>query len=173
MGTLTIHVPNGCNQSTLTLNDVLHAPAIGYTLVSLGVLDKNGYRTSISGSNLELFTPGGEHVAHILQTARCLYRIKHTGESVHTVETISVMELHHHMGHIALASTCTLVEKNLVTGIKLDPDSRETQCDACIFARATHKPIPKLRVGPQVQRFREGVHTDVWGPSPVTSKRSC
>jgi len=173
MGTLAIHAPNGRDQSTLTLNDVLHAPAVGYTLVSLGALDKNGYRASIGGGNLKLFAPGSERVARILQTAHGLYRIKHMGESVHTVETISVMELHCRMGHIAPASAHTLVEKNLVRGIKLDPDSRETQCDACIFACATRKPVPKLHVGPQAQRFREEVHTDVWGPSPVTSKRGC
>ncbi len=56
MGTLTIHTPNGCDQSTLTLNDILHAPAVGYTLVSLGTLDKNGYRTSIGGGNV-MFAP--------------------------------------------------------------------------------------------------------------------
>ncbi len=173
MGTLTIHAPNGRDQSTLTLNDILHALAIGYTLVSLGVLDKNSYCTSIGSSNLELFAPGGEHVTHIPQTAHSLYRIKHMGESVHAIETISVMELHHHMGHIAPASTRTLVEKNLVTGIKLDPNSQETQCNACIFVRTTRKPIPKLRVGPQVQRFGEEVHMDVWGPLPITSKCSC
>jgi len=173
MGTLAIHAPNGRDQSTLTLNDVLYALAVGYTLVSLGMLDKNSYCASIGSSNLELFVPGSECVACILQTACSLYHIKHTGESVHAVETISVMELHHCMGHIAPASARTLIEKNLVTGIKLDPDSREMQCDACIFARATCKPVPKLRVGPQVQRFREEVHMDVWGPSPITSKCGC
>ncbi|SRR6266702_2092167 len=47
------------------------------------------------------------------------------------------------------------------------------QCNVCIFAHATHKPVPKLRVGPQVQHFREEVHIDVWGPLPITSKRGC
>src|SRR6266702_401111 len=43
----------------------------------------------------------------------------------------------------------------------------------CIFARATRKPVPKMHDGPQAQHFGEEVHTDVWGPSPVTSKRGC
>ena len=38
-GTLVIHAPNGGTQSSITLHDVLHAPAVGYTLVSLGALD--------------------------------------------------------------------------------------------------------------------------------------
>ena len=77
------------------------------------------------------------------------------------------------MGYIAPASACALVEKGLVTGVKLDPKSREVQCDACIFARATRKPVPKVQVGPQSQYFGEEVHSDVWGPSRVTSKRGC
>src|SRR6266571_4246158 len=172
-GTLAIHVPNGGTSSPITLTDVLHAPAVGYTLVSLGALDKKGYRASIGGGNLKLFTPGGERVACIPQSAHGLYRTTHLGESAHAVKTISMMELHRRMGHIAPASARALIEKNLVTGIKLDPDLREAQCDACIFARATCKPVPKMRVSPQAQRFGEEVHTDVWGPSPVTSKRGC
>jgi hypothetical protein len=43
-GTLSIRTPNGAAPSILTLHDVLHAPAVGYTLVSIGALDKKGYR---------------------------------------------------------------------------------------------------------------------------------
>ncbi len=173
MGTLAIHAPNGGTTSPITLTDVLHMPAIGYTLVSLGALDKKGYRTSIGGRNLKLFTLGGERITCIPQSTHSLYCTTHLGESAHAIETISVMELHHCMGHIAPASACTLVKKNLVTGIKLDPDSQEAQCDACIFVCATRKPVPKMHAGPQAQRFGEEVHMDMWGPSPITSKCGC
>ena len=111
--------------------------------------------------------------SRIPQTPRGLYHITHAGEYAQAVETVTVMELHRCMGHIVPASACALVEKGLVSGIKLDPDSREAPCNACIFARATHKPIPKARVGLQSLRFREEIHTDVWGPSPVTSWCGC
>ena len=173
VGSLAIQVPNSSAESILTLTNVLHAPAIRYTLVSLGALDKKGYRTSIGGRNLEHFVPSGEHIACISQLARGLYRIMHAGELVNAVEIISVMELHRCMGHIAPASAHALVEKGLITGIKLDPNSQEVQCKACIFAHTTRKPFPKMRVGPQAQYFSEEVHTDVWGPSPVTSKCGC
>ena len=39
VGSLAVHAPNGGVHSTLTLDNVLHAPAVGYTLVSLGTLD--------------------------------------------------------------------------------------------------------------------------------------
>ena len=83
------------------------------------------------------------------------------------------MELHHRMGHIAAASARALVEKGLVTGIKLDPNLHEGDCDTCIFACATCKPVPKQRVGLQAQHFGEEVHSDVWGPLAITSKGGC
>ena len=155
-----IQALNGSVESTLTLANVLHVPAIGYTLVSLSALDKKGYHTSIGSGTLKLFTPSGECVACIPQLAHGLYRITHSGESANTV-TVSIMELHRHMGHIAPTRARALVKKGLITGIKLDPDSQEVQYEACIFAHTTHKPIPKMRVGPQAQYFGEEVHTDV------------
>ncbi len=172
-GTLAIHAPNGSTSSPITLTDILHVPAVGYTLVSHRALDKKGYCASIGGGNLKLFALGGKRVAHIPQSTHSLYHTTHLGESAHAVETISVMELHRCMGHITPASAHALVEKNLVTGIKLDPDSQEAQCNACIFVHTTRKPVLKMHVSPQVQRFGEEVHMDVWGPSPVTSKCRC
>jgi transposase InsO family protein len=172
-GTLTICAPNGAASSTLTLHEVLHAPAVRYTLVSIGALDKRGYRTSIGGGTLELFSPRGKRVARIPQTTRGLYCTNHIEESANSIETISIMELHRRMGHIAPASARALVEKGLVTGIRLDPDSREADCEACLFARATRKPIPKVCIRPRAQSFGDEVHSDVWGPSSIATKRGC
>ena len=53
-GTMVIGTPNGGEQSALTLEKVLHAPSVGYTLVSLGALDALGYRIAIGGGHLEI-----------------------------------------------------------------------------------------------------------------------
>ena len=45
MGTLIIQMLNHGRESTLTLICTLYAPAITYTLISLGALDKEGYQT--------------------------------------------------------------------------------------------------------------------------------
>ena len=90
VGDLAIQVPNGSTESTLTLANVLHMPAIGYTLVSLGALDKKGYCASISGGNLDLFMPGGECIARIPQLACGLYCITHVAKLANAVETVSV-----------------------------------------------------------------------------------
>ena len=79
------------------------------------------------------------------------------------------MELHHHMGHIAVNSTRKLVESGAITGVELDPNSQEHDCNACIFARATHLPVPKVRVSLPAQRFGDEIHTNVWGPASLST----
>jgi hypothetical protein len=48
-GSMVMRAPNGQGSSELTLDDVLHAPSVGYTLVSLGALDDLGYWMLIWG----------------------------------------------------------------------------------------------------------------------------
>ena len=59
-GNMVVSTPNGSKHSELTLRDVLHAPSVGYTLVSLGALDGLGFRITISGGHLEICLPTGE-----------------------------------------------------------------------------------------------------------------
>jgi hypothetical protein len=98
-GTLTIHAPNGAASSTLTLHEVLHVLAVGYTLVSIGALDKRGYRTSIGGGTLELFSLRGERVARIPQTTRGLYRTNHVtitrGKTLDSAVMTTRAEMYH------------------------------------------------------------------------------
>ena len=67
-GKLAIQVPNRRGETELILNNALHAPSVGYTLVSLGALDKEGYNACIGGSYLELDSLHG----------KCIGRIAHT-----------------------------------------------------------------------------------------------
>jgi hypothetical protein len=52
-GTLAIQVPNGDTKKELVLHGVLHAPAIGCTLVSVAALDEEGYYAYIGMGHLE------------------------------------------------------------------------------------------------------------------------
>jgi hypothetical protein len=133
MGSMVIHAPLGATSSEITLENVLYAPAVGYTLISLGTLDLLGYHMSINAGELEITSPAGSVVACIPRMVHGLYCILHK-EGGYAVKVISIMELHHCMGHIAPASVCKLVEEGLVTGIVLDPESWEEHCDMCIYA---------------------------------------
>jgi hypothetical protein len=49
------------------------------------------------------------------------------------------------MGHIAYDTARNLVEKELVTGVKLTDTLKPKICEACVKAKARRKPIPKER----------------------------
>ena len=167
MGTLVIKTPvNGC-ESVLSLYNVLYAPSVGYTLVSLGALDEEGYKSHIGDRQLRLISPSGELIANVARNARHLYKYEHSPESAHAAELLSIMELHSRLGHISVASTRKLVKNRSVKGIKLDPNTPEADCEACIFARTTRIPVPKPRISVPAQNFGDEIHTDVWGPARV------
>jgi hypothetical protein len=169
-GMLATLVP--CNgQNTKLLRDVLHAPAVTYTLVSLGILDEEGYNIRIGGGCLSILSPSGEQVGQVKRTPRRLYKVTHSPESANAVEPLSIMELHRRLGHIAVASTRKLVSNGAIVGVSLDPNSEEMTCDTCIFARATRLPIASTKITTPAQSFDDEIHTDVWGPARVATRQ--
>jgi len=64
-GTLIVRVPNEGTESELVLRGTLHTLSVGYTLVSLGVLDEEGYHAHIGAGHLELVSPEGEQIGRI------------------------------------------------------------------------------------------------------------
>ena len=88
------------------------------------------------------------------------------------METISLDQFHCPMGHIAPRTARKLVEKGFITGIKLDESSgTPTFCAACVYAKATRKPVARVRKGEQAVNFAGEVHSDLWGPAPVATRR--
>ena len=168
-GTLVVHVLNGEEETQLTLHTALHAPAVSYTLVSLGALDEEGYHTHIGARHMELTSLQGEQVGHILCMQGCLYKMVHMLDSTNAVELVSVMEWHHCLGHIMVENAHKLMESGTVVGIKLDLSSQEGDCDVCIFTYATHLPVPKVQISSPAQNFRDKVHTDVWGLAMIAT----
>ena len=171
-GTLVVQVPNGGTESELTLHGALHAPAVSYTLVSIAALDEEGYHTHIGAGHLDLTSPQGNRIGHIPRTQGRLYKVVHALDSANAVEPVSIMELHRQLGHIAVESARKLVTSGAVVGVELDTSSQETDCDACIFARATRLPIPKVRISAPAQDFGDEIHTDVWGPATIATRQS-
>ena len=171
-GTLVVRVPNRGTESKLTLHNVLHAPAVSYTLVSLRTLAKQGYSCLLEGDHLRITSPHGEQVAEVFCNACNLYQVVHSPESAHAVELLSAMELHRRLSHISVANARKLVQSGAVKGIDLDPNALdEVDCDACIFARATRLPISKPPNSTPAKNFGDVIHSDVWGPiNPPTPK---
>jgi len=57
-------------------------------------------------------------------------------------------------------------------GVRLEfmPSGDPFFCESCVYAKSTHKSIPKEREGVRATEFGGEVHSDVWGPAPVETK---
>ncbi|KIK74922.1 hypothetical protein PAXRUDRAFT_101352, partial [Paxillus rubicundulus Ve08.2h10] len=79
--------------------------------------------------------------------------------------TLTIEQLHTHLSHIAPAMICEMLSKGMVEGVRLDP-LHETmgQCEACEYAKATHKPIGKEHEPKYCPTFSDEVHMDLWDP---------
>ena len=82
-------------------------------------------------------------------------------------EVLTIGELHRRMGHIALETAKQMVSSGAIRGIEIDSASEIQHCDSCKYAKATRKPIKKERQTPRAAKFGDGIHSDVWGPSPI------
>ena len=170
-GNLIVDVPNGCDVTKLRLTEVLYLPAVGYTLVSIGRLDQLGYSVTFGDGTCTICSPDNDVIGCVPKTHAGLYRVIHTGAddgANAAVETVTIMELHCRMGHISPIFAHHLAENGLVSGLKFDLLKDEpTFCEACLYVKATRKPVAKERVGERAMEFSAGVHMDVWGSAPV------
>lgn len=171
VGEMVIEVPNGVDASKLRLTEVLYSPEVGYTLVSIGRLDELGFSTTFADGHCTIRNPDGDVIGQIPRSTKGLYRVVHEQDSVSAAtEMITVMELHRRMGHIAPSAARRFAEKGLVSGLKVNTSSDElTFCESCVYAKATRKPIAKVREGERAKEVGGLVFSDLWGPAPVAT----
>lgn len=174
-GDMVVELPNGSKTSRLKLKDVFHVPGVGYTLVSIGRLDVEGYFVTFGGGMCQIREANGKVLGTIPRTSQCLYKIPHeaiSGLAAAAEEMITLDQFHRRMGHISPYTARKLVKEKLVTGVKLDGSSINIPifCESCVHAKAIRKPIPKVREGKRASKFGEEVHSDLWGKAPVQTK---
>ena len=118
-GEMVIDIPKGIKFSKLRLTEVLYSPEVGYTLISIGRLDKKGSLATFSGRKCAIHGPNGEQVGEILKTSRGLYKTQHekVDKANPVEETLTIDKLHRHSGHISPKSAQKLVENGFVTGL--------------------------------------------------------
>ena len=164
MGEMTIDVPNSADILQLKLTEV------GYTLMSVGCLDKKGFEITFSGGKCTIHGPDGNHIDDILKL-KGLYRVIHDQpEYVNSAEEeLTLDQFHHRMGHISLGVAHNLVEKGFVTSVCLEstPAGEFYFCKCCVYAKATQKSVPKICDGKHTTSFGDEVHSDLWGLADV------
>jgi hypothetical protein len=172
-GSMEIELSGG--QGSLKLSGVLFSPDVGYTLISIGVLTKEGYSFSFTFSftkdTCDITSPDGVRVGSVARSERNLYRVRCEGEltMVADVEVVGLMDMHARLGHIAPPTVKQMFRDKMFPGLTLDPTSKEHLCASCAYGKLTRAPILKTREGPRSSRFGDIIPSDVWGPSHVAT----
>jgi hypothetical protein len=102
IGNMKVTVPHGGSDGstvTYTLKDVLYAPDMSATLVSLGKFDDAGLRMGIGNGHFDLYLCSGAHFFSVPKV-RGLYRVYHD-DAAYSVEPKKILlyDLHKHLGH--------------------------------------------------------------------------
>ena len=168
MGDLQIEVPNGESSSSVILKDVLHAPDMALTIVSIGRIARSGCAV-IFEDDVCRIKRGGKIIGVVPASANGLYRVDHLEMAGSATTDVSLLSLHRRLGHISALAIRTLVRQGAVTGINLTDDGRAISCESCEYAKTTRKVIRKEREEPLADAFGDEIHSDVWGPSPTTT----
>ena len=164
-GDIYIHVPNKEKpNSCILLKDVLYAPSMGVTLVSISKIAGAGSTVVFSGDFCRIFSKDRTLLGEI-KVKGGLYRIYSSvsgvqGYSAQT-EILSVDELHRRLGHISHERAKLLVRKGLVEGIELRTGDEVTICESCKSAKAERKSITKVREGERHSAVGDEVHSDL------------
>ena len=119
---------------------------------------------------------GGKLIGKIRESVNGLYKVEHTqlsASSATTVqEQVSILMLHKRLRHISLQYICALIRSGTIQGLSVIDDHAPIICNSCEYAKMTHKPIGKERKAPLAKNFRDEVHSNLWGPSPLSSLSS-
>jgi Pol polyprotein, beta-barrel domain/GAG-pre-integrase domain len=137
-GDLKINVPMDKRKATIMLKNVLFAPEIGMTLISIGLVDRAGY-TATFGNGACTICDKNKRIIRRIPSKDGLYCVMWDNlEMVHTAkEVLTIMQLHARMGHIAPDIAKSLVKNGLITGIELDDSSCIETCDSCTYGKLT------------------------------------
>ena len=170
-GDLMISLPNGKGHSRIRLRDVLYAPKMGITLVSISKLDLAGYAALFRDKRCQIFDARKKKLGEVPlnKGLYCVKRPRHIFAGLAKAsDPLTMAEVHARLGHIAPTAICAMLKDSTITGITLDnTHSTMGACDSCEYAKATCKPIGKERDPPRREELGDEVHTDLWGPSPV------
>jgi hypothetical protein len=124
-GDIWVNLPNGKEKtSRVLLKDVLYAPAMGVTLVSISRIASAGSTVVFTGNTCQIYDKERK-VIGIIQEKSGLYRVFSTrpleGEYAGKARVeVSIDELHRQLGHVSHERARMLVTKELVEGVDLD-----------------------------------------------------
>ena len=150
-----------------TLTSVRHVPDLKKKLISLGVLDSDGYKFTGQDGILKVFK--GALVVMKAEKVGNLYRLRGStqiGEAAvaSKKEEAGTRLWHQRLGHMSEKGLQILMKRKSLPGLKsLNLDF----CKHCVYGKQCKQ---SFKVGKHNSKdVLDYIHSDLWGPSPVMS----
>ena len=145
---MLIDIPNGDTTSNILLKDVLYAPSMGVTLVSISHIAAAGSTVVFSGDNCRIFN-NSKMLLRKIEMSQGLYHVYSTreesaGYAGRVKELLMIDELHRHLRHVTHEAAKKLVDDGLIKGVELDEESKPTVCVSCEWEKGHRKAIRKV-----------------------------
>jgi len=123
-GDMQIRIPNGTTTTTVLLKDVLYAPDMGLTIISVSRVTAAGFAVLFRANFCRIFDLKHKRIGHVHVTSNGLYRVDHDEvvSSASTKTKLTLLELHQRMGHIAPDAVRKLVADKHIVGVELEDD---------------------------------------------------
>ena len=145
---MRVRIPNGTTTTIILLKDVLYAPDMGLTIISVSRMTAAGFAILFRANFCRIFDLKHKRIGHVHVTSNGLYRVDHEEvvSSASMKTKLTLLELHRRMGHIALDAVRKLVADKRIVGVELEDDGGEMgTCESCEYAKTTRKRVRKER----------------------------
>jgi hypothetical protein len=126
----------------IMLKNMLYAPDIVFTLISIGKCDDVGYKTTFASQKCIIQDKTGTILLQAPKYHR-LYCVDHEPAEFTTCMCLDSFEMHKQLGHISQKSMKALFKQGMVLELKLRSSKDKIVCDACIKSKITRKLLPK------------------------------
>ncbi len=143
------------------LQEALHAPDIGMTVISIGCITKASYTVLFDGGTCKIQNKNTKIVGQIPVSQNRLYKMECEHVGLVIPEDNSILALYQHLRHILADAIHTLVCYNVITRLQLLDDKWPIFCESCKYAKATWKCINKEQTTPPAKSFGDKIHLDL------------
>jgi hypothetical protein len=140
IGNMEIDVPNDGSSTRVVLQDALHVLDMGPMIMLIGWIVRAGCVMLFKGDSCYIKNKKGKVIGKIPHSANGLFKVEHQVTAASVEEHVSILTLHHRLGHILLDAICSLICHDIINGVKITDDNF-TSCDLCNYVKTTHKPI--------------------------------
>ena len=126
------------------LKGMIYASEMAFTLISISHLDKVSCQVVFGKEVCTICNPKGQVMA-VIPHEDGLYQFVHGGPEHTNIMSAKMLisKAHCKLGHIGHAAICHVVSKEMITGIKLNMESKSEFCEPCVKDKSTVAPYPK------------------------------